>query len=109
MEVDTNSVQHLVYFLHKEHMFKYVYIDTWTYVEQVNWNNTEVTSLSFVSPYPQSIWCCYTADILTQHAHTICGQGALWMRHFCEDLAGPCRGKKKSQNNQEKGQMFVSL
>lgn len=33
MEVDPNTVQQVLYSLHKEHMFKYIYIDMWTYVE----------------------------------------------------------------------------
>ena len=33
MEVDTNLLQQLVYSLCKEHMFKYIYIDMWVYVE----------------------------------------------------------------------------
>lgn len=83
-----------------------MYINIYTHIKNMEGTSTllyefmqskslgrALKSLTFpFLPILQSIWCCYTADIFPQHANTICSQGALWMCHLRQDLAGPCRG-----------------
>lgn len=48
-----------------------------------------------LSPSLQGVWCCHPADIFPEHADPLCSQGALWMCHLRQDLAGPCGGMEK--------------